>query len=181
MNKEINNLSKFISLILRHKPETINLKLDKNGYANVDELIEGINDSGKFINLDMLECIVKSDEKCRYSFNQDKSKIRANQGHSINVDLKLKTFTPPKYLYHGTSNKNLDNILKSGIKKMNRLHVHLSDNIDLATKVGSRHGKPIVLEVSAQKMSEEGYTFYLSENNVWLTNYVPKHYIMIIK
>lgn len=113
-------LGRFISLILRHKPETINLKLDKNGWANTKELIEKINKSGREINFEILERIVNENNKKRYSFNEDKTKIRAVQGHSIEVNLELKEVIPPATLYHGTAFKNLENIKKQGIKKMNR-------------------------------------------------------------
>lgn len=177
MSNKNNKLSVFISLILRHRPEVINISLDKYGYANVDELIKGVNNSGKKLTREILEDIVKTDNKNRYSFNEDKTKIRANQGHSINVDVGLKMAIPPEILYHGTAEKSLNYILLDGIKKMNRLYVHLSDNLETAEKVGSRHGKPVVLIIDAKKMVEDGYNFYLSDNNVWLTDFVPKKYI----
>lgn len=177
MSNKNNKLSVFISLILRHRPEVINISLDKYGYANVDELIKGVNNSGKKLTREILEDIVKTDNKNRYSFNEDKTKIRANQGHSINVDVGLKMAIPPEILYHGTAEKSLDYILLDGIKKMNRLYVHLSDNLETAKKVGSRHGKPVVLIIDAKKMVEDGYNFYLSDNKVWLTDFVPKKYI----
>lgn len=177
MSNKNNKLSVFISLILRHRPEVINISLDKYGYANVDELIKGVNNSGKKLTREILEDIVKTDNKNRYSFNEDKTKIRANQGHSINVDVGLKMAIPPEILYHGTAEKSLDYILLDGIKKMNRLYVHLSDNLETAKKVGSRHGKPVVLIIDAKRMVEDGYNFYLSDNKVWLTDFVPKKYI----
>ena len=171
-------LSIFISLILRHKPEAINIKLDRFGYAYVDELIAGINKSGKHtIDFEKLKNIVNEDKKGRYSFSDDFTKIRANQGHSIRVDVELKEAIPPNTLYHGTATRNLENILSSGIKKMSRLYVHLSDNIETASQVGKRHGSPIILKVDAKKMHKDGYKFYISENKVWLTDTVPSLYV----
>ena len=179
MSNKNDKLSVFISLILRHKPEVINIKLDKFGYADVNELIQGINESGRKINFDILEDVVKSDKKCRYSFNSDKFKIRANQGHSINVNVELKECKPPKFLYHGTATRFMDSIKNNGLKKMSRLYVHLSDNIDTALQVGKRHGQPIILKIDSEEMYKERYRFFLSENGVWLTEYVPSLFISI--
>lgn len=174
-------LSIFISLILRHKPETIGIKLDDYGYADVNELIEKINNTGRNINIEILEQIVKEDNKQRYSFNDDRSKIRANQGHSINIDVELKELEPPEYLYHGTATRFLDNIKNEGIIKQSRLYVHLSRDIDTAIKVGKRHGVPVVLKINTGKMYENGYKFYLSENNIWLCKYIPFEYVEIFE
>lgn len=170
-------LSIFISLILRHKPETIGIKLDDYGYADVNELIEKINNTGRNINIEILEQIVKEDNKQRYSFNDDRSKIRANQGHSINVNVELRELEPPKYLYHGTATRFLDNIKNEGIIKQSRLYAHLSRDIDIAVKVGKRHGTPVILKINTGKMYENGYKFYLSENNIWLCKYIPFEYV----
>ncbi|MFA1719042.1 RNA 2'-phosphotransferase [Clostridioides difficile] len=174
-------LSIFISLILRHKPETIGIKLDDYGYADVNELIEKINNTGRNINIEILEQIVKEDNKQRYSFNDDRSKIRANQGHSINVNVELRELEPPKYLYHGTATRFLDNIKNEGIIKQSRLYIHLSRDIDIAVKVGKRHGTPVILKINTGKMYENGYKFYLSENNVWLCEYIPFKYVEIFE
>lgn len=171
------NLSKFISLILRHKPEIINITLDKHGWADVKQLINGIKSSGKYIDMDLLENIVKNDNKNRYSFNEDKTLIRANQGHSINVDIELKEAIPTTILYHGTSTKFLNSIKKDGLKPMSRLYVHLSSDKDTAIKVGKRHGKPVILYIDTQSMINDGFKFYISENKVWLTKYIPVKYI----
>ncbi|VIF91215.1 RNA 2'-phosphotransferase-like protein [Clostridioides difficile] len=173
------NLSVFISLILRHKPETIGIKLDGYGYADVNELIEKINSTGRNISMEILEQIVKEDSKQRYSFNEDRTKIRANQGHSIKVNVELKELEPPKYLYHGTATRFLDNIKKEGIISKSRLYVHLSNDIDTAVQVGKRHGIPIVLKINTEEMCENGYKFYLSENNIWLCEYIPFKYVEI--
>lgn len=174
-------LSKYLSLILRHKPDEINISLDEHGWADVSELIKGINNTGRKIDFELLEEIVRTDNKGRYSFNEDKSKIRANQGHSIKVDVELKKINPPDNLYHGTATRFIKNILdeKEGLKPMSRLYVHLSKDYDTAVKVGTRHGKSVVLEVNAKQMKEDGYSFYLSENGVYLTESVPCKYLKI--
>lgn len=174
-NKE-NKLSVFISLVLRHKPEAACITLDEHGWANVDELIEGINKSGHQITMEILEEIVRSDEKSRYSFNQDRTLIRANQGHSVKVDVGLKEEEPPSILYHGTAKRFLESIFKDGLRPMSRLYVHLSKNNETALNVGKRHGEPAVLQIDAGKMHRNGYKFYLSENGVWLTKEVPGMY-----
>ena len=170
-------LSVFISLILRHKPDVIGITLDEHGWANVKELIDGINSSGRRINMEMLEEIVRTDNKGRYSFNENKELIRANQGHSINVNVELKEAKPPDTLYHGTATKSLENIKRQGIKPMSRVYVHLSKDLDTATNVGGRHGKCVVLVVDTQRMFDDGLKFYLSENGVWLTKYIDWKYI----
>jgi len=178
MNK--NKLSVFLSLVLRHKPDEAGIQLDKHGWANVKELLNGMNTSGRYIDRDILEEIVQTDNKKRYSFNEDKTCIRANQGHSIPVDVELAEQKPPQILYHGTADRFLSSILEEGLKPMSRLYVHLSKDIDTATKVGKRHGKPVILKINAEKMYQDGISFYLSENGVWLTKYIDKKYIEIL-
>jgi putative RNA 2'-phosphotransferase len=178
--KEVTRMSKFLSLVLRHKPETIGLTLDENGWANTENLIQKMTQNGFEISPDILAHIVETNNKQRFSFNSDKTSIRANQGHSILVDVELKEQTPPEYLYHGTAEKNVSSILNSGIEKGTRQHVHLSIDKETAVKVGQRHGKPKVLLVSANKMSADGFRFYLSENKVWLTDNVPPEYLKLL-
>ena len=168
--------SKYMSLILRHKPETIGITLDEHGWADVDELIAGIAKTHK-MNMDILEEIVRTDEKQRYSFNDDKTKIRANQGHSIQVDVELEEKEPPEKLWHGTGVKFVDSIDEQGLIPMSRLYVHLSKDEETAVKVGSRHGKPVLYIVKAADMFKDGYKFYLSKNGVWLTKEVPVKYL----
>ena len=170
--------SKFLSLILRHKPEAIGISLDRHGWADVNELIDGMNKHATSMNMSMLEEIVRTDSKQRYSFNEDKTKIRANQGHSIKVDVELEEKEPPSILYHGTATRFLGNITKQGLLPMSRLYVHLSKDMETATKVGTRHGSPVILEVDAEKMYKDGYKFYLSDNGVWLTEKVPPQYLI---
>lgn len=174
-NKET---SKYISLILRHKPETIGITLDEHGWANVDELIAGVSKTHP-INMDILEQIVSEDEKQRYSFNEDKTLIRANQGHSIPVDVELEEKEPPEILFHGTGEKYVDSINKSGLIPKSRLYVHLSSNEETAHKVGTRHGKPVIYKVKSKEMYRDGYKFFCSVNGVWLTKAVPVRYIEI--
>ncbi|HHV30386.1 RNA 2'-phosphotransferase [Acetivibrio mesophilus] len=137
MNKT--DLSKFISLILRHKPETIGISLDEHGWANVDELIAGISVEKEF-NIEILEDIVRTDDKQRFSFNEDKTLIRANQGHSIPVDVQLDEVVPPEILWHGTGEKYIKSIDVQGLMPKSRLYVHLSKDEETAIKVGARHG-----------------------------------------
>lgn len=175
--------SKFLSLVLRHKPEVIGLTLDKNGWANVDELLRCLKTKHSDFTLAVLESIVASDEKKRYAFNHDRSKIRASQGHSINVDLGLSPKSPPPILYHGTAWDNIDSIMEKGLIKGRRDHVHLSQDDKTAIQVGKRHEKkstkPAVLFIDAKKMSEDGHVFYFSENGVWLTDHVLPKYISV--
>ena len=171
------HLSVFISLILRHKPETIGITLDEFGYANVEELLKGVNNSGRMIDFHILQEIVETDKKMRYSFNDNLTLIRANQGHSINVKVPMKEVEPPDFLYHGTSRESLNNIRLQGIMKMDRLYVHLSEDAETALQVGSRHGKAVVLKVFSQQMYKEGHQFFLSENNIWQVDFVPSDYI----
>lgn len=168
--------SKFMSLILRHKPETIGISLDEHGWANVDELIAGIAKTHKF-NMDILEEIVRTDNKQRYSFNEDKTLIRANQGHSIPVDVELDEAEPPAELWHGTGEKYVSSIDKLGLIPKSRLYVHLSKDEETAMNVGKRHGKPVLYKVKAGDMYKDGYKFFLSKNGVWLTKEVPVKYL----
>lgn len=176
----LKKLSIFISLLLRHKPEVIGLTLDLHGWAEVDGLLEKINASGRYhIDRAILDEIVRTDSKQRYSFSDDGTKIRANQGHSIPVDVELEKAVPPALLYHGTGERFVAGIMREGLKPMSRLYVHLSKDEVTAKKVGSRHGNPVVLTVDAKKMTEDGYSFYLSANHVWLTKNVPTKYLNI--
>ncbi len=181
MTKKLTNLGKFISLILRHKPEMIGIELDRNGWADVKELIEGINqssnESGKRINFEILKEIVKNNNKKRYEFNEDFTKIRACQGHSIDVDLELTAVKPPKVLYHGTAERFLSQIKTEGIKKISRQFVHLSETEETAYDVGKRHGKPFIIKVLAGKMYEDGKKFFISKNGVWLTDDIEVKYL----
>ena len=167
--------SKYISLILRHKPETIGITLDANGWANVQDIIKGVNKTHK-LDMEMLEEIVATDDKQRYSFNEDKTMIRANQGHSIDVDVELEESIPPNCLWHGTGEKYVESIDVEGLIPKSRLYVHLSFNMKNAIDVGKRHGVPVIYLIDSAKMYEDGFKFYKSKNDVWLTKRVPVEY-----
>lgn len=167
-------MGKQLSFLLRHDSEAFsNGLIDKHGWRKVSELVK----DHKYTK-DLLDDIVKTNNKQRYEYNEDETLIRARQGHSINVDVNLSESTPPDILYHGTATRFLDSILEKGIVKGNRLHVHLSKDEETATIVGARHGRPYVLKIDAKKMHEDGIKFYLSNNNVWLTDFVDVKYII---
>lgn len=167
---------RYLSLILRHKPEVIGITLDEHGWANVEELIAGISKTQP-LDMELLDKIVQTDNKQRYSFNEDKTLIRANQGHSIPVDVELQRVTPPEILFHGTGEKYTDSIDQIGLIPKSRLYVHLSGDEATAVTVGSRHGKPVVYRVAAEEMEKAGFEFYRSVNGVWLTKVVPVRYL----
>lgn len=168
-----------MSLVLRHKPETIGLQLDTNGWADVQELLQKINESGTTTDLETIIEVVETNDKKRFAFNEDRTKIRASQGHSIEVELDLKATEPPTVLYHGTAERFIENILELGLLKQQRQHVHLSSDAATAKAVGSRHGRPVILTINAQAMAADGYLFFLSENKVWLVDSVPVKYITV--
>lgn len=170
-------VSRYLSLILRHKPEQAGITLDEHGWASVEGLIEGI--SKKYpITIDILEEIVATDDKQRYSFSNDHMFIRANQGHSVPVDVELEILEPPEYLYHGTGMKYYSSIMENGLLPKSRLYVHLTDNVDAAMGVGARHGEPVVFCVDAKVMHDYGFVFYKSVNGVWLTERVPNEFLL---
>ncbi len=175
--KDIKHKSKFLSLVLRHQPSLIHLELDKNGWANVTQLIEKSKTRKILFTHEILDVVVETNNKQRFTFNEDKTKIRANQGHSIQIDINLDPMEPPNILYHGTSINNVNSILRKGIKKGSRQHVHLSHEKETARNVGSRHGKPQILIIDAKRMFDDGNNFYQSKNGVWLTKYVDPKYI----
>lgn len=161
-----------MSLLLRHKPGLEQLDMDKFGFVSVKQLIKRLD-----ITMSDLEDIVNENNKQRFSFNHDKTKIRSNQGHSFPVDLGLPAIEPPETLFHGTATKFLSSIYDKGIVKGTRQHVHLSEDIETAEVVGSRHGTVYVLHIDSLQMWNDGYEFYLSKNGVWLTDFVPRKYI----
>ena len=168
-------VGRYLCLILRHKPEAAGITLDEHGWADVRALLRGIADRYP-ITMEQLEEIVRTDSKSRYSFNEDKTKIRANQGHSIPVDVGLPELAPPEILYHGTGERFLESILAQGLLPMSRLYVHLTDRYDTARTVGARHGTPVVLTILSGQMHRDGYRFYRAVNGVWLTERVPPEY-----
>lgn len=176
---KIKQSSKFLSYILRHNPEKINIKLDKNGWVGIDELLEKCKLADVYITREELQDIVMLNDKQRFKISDDGTKIRASQGHTIKIDLQLKVQVPPIVLYHGTVEKSINGIMKSGLKSMTRHHLHLSSDIETATNVGSRRGKPIILEINSKAMYADGFVFYKSDNGVWLTDEVPSKYLKL--
>ncbi len=159
----------------------MDITIDKNGWADIDELIVKIKQyKGKEITLQDLELMVATDRKTRFAFNEDKTKIRANQGHSIDVDVELEQITPLDILYHGTGKKYLQSILEQGLIPKNRLYVHLSADTDVAENVGKRHGEVAIFELNCKTMISDGFLFYRSANDVWLTKFVPVKYLKLI-
>lgn len=173
----LTHLSKFLSLILRHQPQTIGLQLDPNGWAGVDELIQKAAHYGVQFDRATLNHIVATNAKKRFAFDDTGDKIRASQGHSVAIELGYRAQQPPAILYHGTSEKAMPSISANGIEKRSRQHVHLSRDLETAIKVGQRHGKPFVFEILAAEMHKDGFPFFLSDNGVWLTDHVPAKYL----
>lgn len=177
-SKSDETLGRFLSLVLRHNPAAAQITLDEHGWADVEALLAGCARAGRRIGRDTLERIVRENSKQRYSFNGDHTKIRANQGHSIAVDVELRQAQPPARLYHGTAMRFLESIRAQGITRQSRQHVHLSADYPTALAVGTRHGRPVVLAIDAAAMARDGYVFYRSENGVWLCERVPWSYVL---
>ncbi|NIT55721.1 MAG: RNA--NAD 2'-phosphotransferase [Aliifodinibius sp.] len=180
---DLTALSKFLSYVLRHHPETIGLELDENGWAKVSELIKKAKEDGRYIDRNAIRDIMQNSSKQRFILSSDGKYIRAGYGHSIDVDLQLKPKTPPEKLYHGTARNNVASILENGLQAQSRNFVHLSTTVDEARNVGGRHGEPVILLIFSRQMSCEGYDFYQSESekSIWLTSYVPNPYIDELK
>lgn len=178
--KSLVKRSKYLARHLRHQPEALGLTLDPGGWVAVDALLAAMRRHGIELSRAQLDEIVARNNKQRFSFDETGTRIRANQGHSIPVDLQLAPATPPDALYHGTSKATIGPILREGLQKMRRQHVHLSRDKATAIKVGSRHGAPIVLLVDAAAMARDGYQFFLSDNGVWLTDHVPPQYLRVL-
>ncbi|WP_208293321.1 RNA 2'-phosphotransferase [Pelagimonas phthalicica] len=169
--------SKFISYVLRHKPDAIGLTLDAQGWADVPALLQKAEAHGTALSLEELKAIVRNDQKSRFSLSQDGQRIRAAQGHSVDVCLGLEPVEPPDQLYHGTALNKLSILRAEGLKPMSRRQVHLSADEATARQVGTRHGKPHVLHVDAARMQADGFAFYQADNGVWLTDHVPPEYL----
>lgn len=177
MRKELVTKSKLLSLVLRHDPGAIGITLDANGWASVADLLDKTSANGTPITpVELLE-IVETNEKRRFDLDAEHGRIRANQGHSIEVDVELSVTTPPEELFHGTARKNEESIFAQGLLKQARQHVHLSSDVATARNVGSRHGSPVVLRIASGVMAQEGFQFYLSKNGVWLTDEVPPRFL----
>lgn len=175
--KENKGISKFLSYVLRHHPELIGIELDENGWTDVNTLLEKSIAHDTQINREILNHIVATNSKKRFVFNESLDKIRASQGHSVEIDLGHQPQKPPTKLYHGTAVKTTGIIFETGIQKQSRQHIHLSADFATAIQVGGRHGKPFVFTVLAEKMYNDGFEFFLAENGVWLTDHVPTKYL----
>jgi len=175
--KRLNRIGRLIIKALRHRPEEINITLDGHGWVEVNTLLDALQKHNREITREQLEYLVTTSDKQRFAFDESGEKIRANQGHSIDVDLDYKQQTPPEYLFHGTNRESIRSIAETGVQKMERHDVHLSEDLETAIRVGGRRGKSIILRIQSGKMHEDGYTFYLSDNNVWLTDHVPIQYL----
>jgi putative RNA 2'-phosphotransferase len=176
-DKETIRTSKFLSLVLRHEPERVGLKLGEAGWVGVDELLQAVNANGVALTLEQLQHIVATSDKKRYAFSEDGKRIRASQGHSIEVDLQYPPQTPPEILYHGTATRFIDGIRKDGLQRMERHDVHLSAETKVTLQVGGRHGKPALLTIRAGDMHRAGFVFRCSANGVWLVDHVPPQFI----
>lgn len=177
VTKGLAKVSKFLSYVLRHRPDEVGLELDPEGWVGTEELLEALGRHGHKLQRAELVLIVASSDKQRFALSPDGSAIRANQGHSVEVDLGYEPSAPPELLFHGTVGRFLDSIREQGLVKGNRHHVHLSPDSATAKTVGSRRGRPVILTVLAGSMTEHGHEFYLSENGVWLTERVPPEYL----
>ncbi|MBD1944259.1 RNA 2'-phosphotransferase [Coleofasciculus sp. FACHB-712] len=179
-NSRLVKISKYLSKHLRHTPEAIGLELAPGGWVAVDELLKACADRSFMLTRAELDEVVAKNDKKRFSFDSTGTLIRANQGHSTEVDLQLEAVVPPDVLYHGTGQGTVESILSTGLCKMLRHHVHLSKDISTAKTVGARHGRPVVFAVDAAAMHKAGYEFYCSENGVWLVDCVPAEYLQQI-
>lgn len=171
--------SKLLSYVLRHRPDSIGLALDAHGWADVDALLARLAAAGHAIDLALIEQVVAGNDKQRFAFSEDRTRIRASQGHSVNVDLALAPAEPPAVLYHGTASRFLKSILAQGLRASGRHHVHLSADVETARRVGARHGFPAILRVDTRRMRADGIVFYRSDNGVWLTETVLPRYLAI--
>ena len=181
MNRQLVRISKFLSLVLRHKPEMIGLTLDRGGWVQIDELLLTVNRAGVPLNQDVLRQVVEQDGKRRYSLSENGRRIKANYGHSIPVDLGLEPLAPPEFLFHGTATRFLEAIRAEGLVPRGRNYVHLSPDESTAVTVGQRHGKPIILTIQARRMHENGHRFHRSTGGVWLTKEVSVEYIQFLE
>lgn len=178
-NSRLVKISKYLSKHLRHQPEQIGIKLAPGGWVAVEELLDATKKHSFPINRIELDEVVANNDKRRFSFDSTGTLIRANQGHSVDVDLQLEPTIPPDVLYHGTGHGAVEAILRGGLCKMSRHHVHLSSDVTTAKKVGARHGRPKVFQIDAEAMHNQGYKFYRSENGVWLVDHVPREYLQL--
>jgi len=176
VEKNHNKISKFLSYVLRHKPDSIGLQLDPYGWLLIDDIIAN-SKKDIVLSKEVVEETVLDNKKKRFTISDDGEYIRANQGHSIKVDLQLIPKEPPVILYHGTATRFLDSILKEGLKAGQRQHVHLSSDIETAKEVGSRYGRPVILSIDSKKMHQDDYQFFISDNHIWLTKHIPPEFL----
>jgi putative RNA 2'-phosphotransferase len=176
----LKSMSKFLSFVLRHEPHAIGLVLDEAGWADVDELVARSRAAGRALDRRLLQQVVDANDKQRFAFSADGRRIRASQGHSIHVELGLVPVPPPPVLYHGTASRFLSAILREGLAKRARHHVHLTEDRTVALSVGERYGKAVLLEVDAARMGADGHVFFRSDNRVWLVDTVPAAYLKVL-
>ncbi len=176
--KQLKSYSKFLSLVLRHQPETIEISLDEMGWVDVEDLLSALRRHRRELTLEQLKEIVRSNDKQRFSFNESETRIRASQGHSLTVDLGYEPAEPPKILYHGTPEHFVESIRENGLNKQQRHAVHLHTDINTSMSVGQRRGRPVLLKIQSERMNAEGCLFYVTPNYVWLTDHVPPKYII---
>ena len=175
--KQTKSTSKFLSLVLRHQPDTLGITLSESGWVSVESLLIAMSKNGKTITREQLQTVVSTNDKQRFEFNADGKQIRARQGHSVEVELGYEPTEPPEFLYHGTPGKVVSDIRKTGLKKQKRHDVHLHENTNTASEAGGRRGKPVLLVIRSKEMFDQGYKFYVTDNKVWLTDSVPAEFI----
>ncbi|HUQ06980.1 MAG TPA: RNA 2'-phosphotransferase [Kofleriaceae bacterium] len=179
MTTDDTRTSKLLSYVLRHHPDAAGVTLDPQGWVDVDALLRGLNARGTVLTRTDLDRIVAADRKGRYAYSDDGARIRANQGHSVEVDLGYEPAVPPALLYHGTAEPNVASIMATGLDRRERHHVHLSAAVATARQVGGRHGRPVVLNVDAARMHADGFAFFVTANGVWLVERVPPAYLTV--
>ena len=178
-NTKLTTISKFMSLVLRHQPQKIGLELDDAGWTSVEHLLARAAAAGRVITRDELDEVVATSDKRRFALSDDGLRIRANQGHSIDVDLGLAPIAPPEWLFHGTASRFVDSILQSGLERRSRHHVHLTEDAAIGEAVGRRYGKAVILRIAAGVMAKQGHVFFRSANDVWLVEAVPSAFIEV--
>ena len=179
-NTKLTSISKFMSLVLRHQPGSIGLALDAAGWTSVDELLARAAAHGRLITREELDEVVATSDKRRFALSDDGTRIRANQGHSVGIDLGLPPVRPPEFLFHGTASRFVESVLATGLERRSRHHVHLTANVATGEAVGRRYGKPVILRIAAGRMAEAGYEFFRSANDVWLVDAVPAAFIEVM-
>lgn len=177
----LTSTSKFISLVLRHQPERAGLTLDAHGWARIDDLLRGAGAAGRPLSYELLLEVVRTCPKQRFALSEDGTRVRANQGHSVEVSLDLPPSSPPAQLFHGTATRFLDSILRTGLDRRARQHVHLTEDLSVARAVGQRYGRVVLLEIDARRMHEDGNAFFRAENGVWLTEAVAVEYLRVME